>query len=90
MRIYEDCNVIRRKIRALLASGVKVTHFLKWIDVNSNTYGRFMSYTKPYQGSDSSLYDAAYKKNVANRLMVDTFSLRRRGLRKENRKVLPG
>ena len=60
MEMYEDCNAIRRKIRALLATGVKVTHFLNWINVNSNTYGRFMSYKGPRQGSESSLYDAAY------------------------------
>ena len=38
-----SCNVIRGKIRAMLAEGnVKVTHWLKEINVNSNSYQRFM------------------------------------------------
>ena len=60
MDIFEDCDSIRRKIRALLASGVKVTHFLQWLEVNSNSYGRFMSYKGPMSGANNSLFDSAY------------------------------
>ncbi|KZV71417.1 hypothetical protein PENSPDRAFT_664435 [Peniophora sp. CONT] len=60
--IYDDCNDIRRKIRALLQEpGFKVTHWLKEIgNVNSNSYGRFMKQSGPYGGADNSTYYSAY------------------------------
>jgi hypothetical protein len=57
--MYENCNQIRAKIRALLASGVKVSHFQNWINVNSNSYRNFMSYKSVWQGSNNSTFEAA-------------------------------
>jgi len=57
--MYENCNQIRAKIRALLASGVKVSHFQNWLNVNSNSYRNFMSYKSVWQGSNNSTFEAA-------------------------------
>jgi hypothetical protein len=59
--IFDDCNTIRRKIRALLATGVKQTHFLEWVNVNSNSYRNFMSYKDKYQGVNNHLQYAGYR-----------------------------
>ncbi|VDC06241.1 unnamed protein product [Peniophora sp. CBMAI 1063] len=82
--IYDDCNDIRRKIRALLQEpGFKVTHWLKEIgNVNSNSYQRFMKQSGPYGGADNSTYYCAYvyfekrrivegKKKTAKRLRME-------------------
>lgn len=60
--IYDDCNAIRRKIRALQKTpGFKVTHWLKEIgNINSNSYGRFMSLKGPNGGAENGTYYAAY------------------------------
>ncbi|KAG8946166.1 hypothetical protein FRC04_012021 [Tulasnella sp. 424] len=60
--IYDDCNTIRRKIRALQKTpGFKVTHWLKEIgNINSNSYGRFMTLKGPTGGAENGTYYAAY------------------------------
>jgi len=60
--IYDDCNDIRRKIRALQKTpGFKITHWLRDIgDVNSNSYNRFMKLSGPQGGAENSTYEAAY------------------------------
>lgn len=58
----QDCNQIRRKIRSLIDSGeVKVTHWLRELGVNSNSYGRFMKLKGPTSGVDNQTFHAAYK-----------------------------
>ncbi|KAG9050263.1 hypothetical protein FS837_006704 [Tulasnella sp. UAMH 9824] len=60
--IYDDCNTIRRKIRALLkAPDFKVTHWLKDIgNINSNSYNRFMALRGADRGAENGTYYAAY------------------------------
>ncbi|KAG8912044.1 hypothetical protein FRC01_005329 [Tulasnella sp. 417] len=60
--IYDDCNTIRRKIRALQKTpGFKITHWLKEIgNINSNSYGRFMALKGAYSGAENGTYYAAY------------------------------
>eukprot|EP01117_Protostelium_nocturnum_P008004 TRINITY_DN2851_c0_g1_i2.p1 TRINITY_DN2851_c0_g1~~TRINITY_DN2851_c0_g1_i2.p1 ORF type:complete len:223 (+),score=56.82 TRINITY_DN2851_c0_g1_i2:129-797(+) len=59
--IFDDCDEIRRKVRNMLVSGVKVTHWLKEIGgVNSNSYQRFMAQKGPLTGCENRLYYAAY------------------------------
>ncbi|KAF8308082.1 hypothetical protein DL93DRAFT_2087324 [Clavulina sp. PMI_390] len=60
--VYDDCNEIRRKIRALQKEpGFKVTHWLREIgNVNSNSYGRFMRLSGPDAGAENGTYPAAY------------------------------
>ncbi|KAI0374288.1 hypothetical protein BV20DRAFT_1049112 [Pilatotrama ljubarskyi] len=59
--IYDDCNEIRRKIRALQKEpNFKVTHWLKEIgNINSNSYQRFMKATGPHGGASNGTYYAA-------------------------------
>ncbi|TFK57314.1 hypothetical protein OE88DRAFT_119252 [Heliocybe sulcata] len=61
--IYDDCNDIRRKIRALQKTpGFKITPWLRDIgNVNSNSYGRFMKATGPSGGAENGTYVCAYK-----------------------------
>ena len=40
---------------------MKVTHFQKELEINSNSYGPFMKYNGPYGGSDNSTYREAHK-----------------------------
>lgn len=55
--VRDTGNDIRRKIRAYLAEGNKVTHFLRDIGgVNSNSYQRFMAQTGPAGGCSNSTY----------------------------------
>ncbi|KAF8308084.1 hypothetical protein DL93DRAFT_2142728 [Clavulina sp. PMI_390] len=62
VEIYDDCNEIRRKIRALQKEpGFKITHWLREIgDINSNSYGRFMKLSGPTSGAENGVYPAAY------------------------------
>ncbi|KAH8598873.1 hypothetical protein B0O99DRAFT_614366, partial [Bisporella sp. PMI_857] len=56
-----NCDQIRRKIRTFLNKGeMNVTEFTKAIGVNSNSYGRFMSYKGPYTGCDNGTYEGAF------------------------------
>ncbi|KAL0951005.1 hypothetical protein HGRIS_007747 [Hohenbuehelia grisea] len=61
--VYDDCNDIRRKIRALQKTpGFKVTHWLQEIGkVNSNSFGRFMKASGPTGGASNGTYYCAYK-----------------------------
>ncbi|KZV92461.1 hypothetical protein EXIGLDRAFT_647264 [Exidia glandulosa HHB12029] len=63
IQIYDDCNDIRRKIRALQKTpGFKITHWLSEIGgINSNSFGRFMKATGPMGGAENGTYEAAYK-----------------------------
>ncbi|KAG9002342.1 hypothetical protein FRB90_011404 [Tulasnella sp. 427] len=60
--IYDDCNAIRHKIRALLKTpNFKITHWLRDIgNINSNSYSRFMSAKGPTGGAENGTYYAAY------------------------------
>jgi len=61
VRVFDDCNTIRSKIRALLADGVKQTHFLKWVGgVNPNSYRQFMSHNGIMDGANMGFYYSAY------------------------------
>jgi hypothetical protein len=52
-----SCNAIRRKINEYLAANhVTQTAFLAHIHVNSNSFGRFMSFTGAFQGIDNGTY----------------------------------
>lgn len=61
--IYKwNCNQIRTKINQLLRSGeMKVTEFQRSLDINSNSYGRFMKLKGPYSGSENQTYYAAHR-----------------------------
>jgi len=60
--IYDDCNDIRRKIRALQKTpGWKLTPWLRDIGgINNNSYGRFMKCSGPSEGATNGTYKAAY------------------------------
>ncbi|KAH9835676.1 uncharacterized protein C8Q71DRAFT_90747 [Rhodofomes roseus] len=60
--VYDDCNDIRRKIRALQKSpGFKITHWLDSIGkINNNSYNRFMKQSGPTGGAENGTYYAAY------------------------------
>ncbi|KAI0335410.1 hypothetical protein GY45DRAFT_1240752 [Cubamyces sp. BRFM 1775] len=60
--VYDDCNDIRRKIRALQKEpNFKVTHWLQEIgNINNNSYQRFMKATGPHGGASNGTYYAAY------------------------------
>ncbi|EJF66589.1 hypothetical protein BD309DRAFT_946883 [Dichomitus squalens] len=60
--IYDDCNDIRRKIRALQKEpGFKITKWLESIgNINNNSYQRFMKATGPTGGAGNGTYYAAY------------------------------
>ncbi|KAG9018374.1 hypothetical protein FRB93_000077 [Tulasnella sp. JGI-2019a] len=62
VEIYDDCNDIRRKIRALEKTpGFKITHWLKELgNINSNSYRQFMKMTRPNGGAGNRLYYSAY------------------------------
>jgi hypothetical protein len=61
VRIDQNCDQIRRKINALINSGeMKVTHFQRECNINSNSYGRFMKLKGPYSGCDNQTYKAAF------------------------------
>jgi hypothetical protein len=56
-----NCNQIRARINAFLNSGeMKVTHFQRELDINSNSYQRFMKLRGPWKGIDNQTMEAAY------------------------------
>ena len=56
-----DCDQIRARIAQYLESGeVKVTQFQRLLDINSNSYGRFMKHRGPDSGVDNQTYAAAH------------------------------
>ena len=56
-----DCDQIRARIAHYLESGeVKVTQFQRLLDINSNSYGRFMKHRGPDSGVDNQTYAAAH------------------------------
>ncbi|KAF1842934.1 uncharacterized protein K460DRAFT_367871 [Cucurbitaria berberidis CBS 394.84] len=61
MPVTESCDVIRRKIRALIDNGeMKVGEFQNAINVTPNAYSRFLGQNGPDKGSESSVYMAAW------------------------------
>jgi hypothetical protein len=60
--VYDSCNEVRRKIRALLRKGeTSIAAFLRELGgVNSNSYRQFMQMKDPMQGSGNRIYPAAY------------------------------
>ncbi|KAF8342911.1 uncharacterized protein EI90DRAFT_3030646 [Cantharellus anzutake] len=71
VKIYDDCNDIRRKIKQLLTNpGFKITHWLKEIgDINNNSYQRFMKEKGPTGGAANGTYEAAYIYFETKRIM---------------------
>ena len=60
-RYQYDCDQIRARIAHYLESGeVKVTQFQRLLDINSNSYGRFMKHRGPDSGVDNQTYAAAH------------------------------
>ncbi|RPD63066.1 hypothetical protein L227DRAFT_608975 [Lentinus tigrinus ALCF2SS1-6] len=60
--IFDDCNEVRRKIRALQKEpGFKITRWLKEIgNINNNSFQRFMKASGPTGGAGNGTYYAAY------------------------------
>lgn len=57
-----SCNQIRGKIRKMLNDpNFKITHWLREIGVNSNSYGRFMKLKGAWNGTQNSTYWAAIR-----------------------------
>merc|ERR1719361_436096 len=57
-----SCNKVRTKIRELLITpGFKVTYWLKEINVNSNSYGRFMRLKGTWNGMRNQTYYGALR-----------------------------
>jgi len=70
-----SCNVIRGKIRAMLAEGdVKVTHWLKQINVNSNSYQRFMKLKGTWNGTGNGTYWGAMRYFKKQKKIKDSMS----------------
>ncbi|SLM41049.1 hypothetical protein LPUS_11936 [Lasallia pustulata] len=60
--ITDNCDVVRRKINALINSGeMKVTHFQRACGITAGSYGGFMKQKGPYAGINNRTYDAAFK-----------------------------
>ena len=60
--ITDNCDVVRRKINALINSGeMKVTHFQRACGITAGSYGGFMKQKGPYSGINNHTYDAAFK-----------------------------
>ena len=58
--IYDDCNEIRRKINAFLkTSRMTQTLWLKLIDCNADSYGRFMKLKGKFNGNHNGVYAGA-------------------------------
>lgn len=57
-----NCNQIRTKIRKLLETpGFKITHWLKELDINSNSYQRYMKLKGKWNNTSNQTYEAAYR-----------------------------
>jgi len=56
--VFDDCNTIRQNIRDLLATGVKVSHFLKWININASSYRNFMAHDDIMGGATTRVFYA--------------------------------
>ncbi|THH02914.1 hypothetical protein EW026_g69 [Hermanssonia centrifuga] len=69
--VYDDCNEIRRKIKALQKTpDFKVTHWLKEIgSINNNSFQRFMQAKGPTGGAGNGTYYAAYVYFEKNRVL---------------------
>jgi hypothetical protein len=60
--VDKTCDQIRANIRAFIASGeMKVTEFQRHLNVNSNSYGRFMKLKGPISGHNNQTFDAAFR-----------------------------
>jgi hypothetical protein len=59
--VFDDCRTLRRKINAYLTTGVKKTHFLKWIGGSSAvSLKNFLSKTGIMEGSNMDIYYQLY------------------------------
>jgi hypothetical protein len=68
------CNKIRKKINTFLATSDWTKQaVLKQTGVKSNSFQRFMKFTKPWQGLDNNTYQSSceffYKLNVVEKAM---------------------
>jgi hypothetical protein len=76
--VFDDCRTLRRKINAYLATGVKKTHFLKWIGGSSAvSLKNFLSKTGIMDGSNMEIYYQLYRPRWGSGLMAGMFSSRR-------------
>ncbi|KAG8530868.1 uncharacterized protein KY384_004225 [Bacidia gigantensis] len=82
--VTEDCDAIRRKIKAFLNSGeMKVTEFQRACHINSSSYQRFIKLKGPSSGDANQTYSAAFhfferrkaggKKEVPSRKRLSNF-----------------
>ncbi len=55
LRVFDDCDEVRSKIGALIARGFLQSHLLRTLQVNSNSFGRFMSLKGKDAGNDNAL-----------------------------------
>ncbi|TID20722.1 hypothetical protein E6O75_ATG05486 [Venturia nashicola] len=59
IRLTHDCDQVRRKIRSLIDSGLKVIEFANLIGVSTPAYYRFMGQNGPQKGAGSETYTSA-------------------------------
>jgi hypothetical protein len=71
--VYDDCNEVRRKINAFMKEGVlNKSQFCKILDVNTNTFARFLSQGPlAMAGGSNGTYPAAYHFFEKRRLLED-------------------
>lgn len=57
-----SCNQVRSKLRALVESGeYKAGALRKELGATSSTYNRFMKFSKPWQGAETSVFQPAHE-----------------------------
>eukprot|EP01083_Nonionella_stella_P287441 978423_1 len=57
-----NCNQIRTKIRKLLTTpGFKITHWLRELDINSNSYQRYMKLKGKWNNTSNQTFSAAHR-----------------------------
>jgi hypothetical protein len=85
--VFDDCRTLRRKINAYLATGVKKTHFLKWIGGSSAvSLKNFLSKTGIMDGANMDIYYQLYLPWWRKGLIVGIFSSRRWGFLRARRR----
>ncbi|KAF2875409.1 hypothetical protein BDV95DRAFT_590911 [Massariosphaeria phaeospora] len=87
MSVTDSCDVVRRKVRALIDSGeMKVKEFKDAIGASSVTCSSFMGQNGPFKGAGSSVYQNAWA-FFKKRELQGVRALRRHGLMTESVEV---